>query len=91
MEQIEYNGHFFWIDREHPSRRFGGGPSGAKIPPPAPPVPTPTPLDEEVLAKQRARRRQKIATSGVAGTILTEGSLGGSGSGQQTSLLGGGG
>lgn len=46
-------------------------------PPPVPaPAPTPETLDEETLQKQRARRRQKLAARGRAGTILTEGGLG---------------
>ena len=55
--------------------------------PPSPP-PTPVTLDEEVLQKERARRRQRLAASGRAGTILTEGGLGTSNTGKQT-LLGG--
>lgn len=49
----------------------------APLPPPKPsPVPTPVLLDEEVLQKQKAKRRQRIMARGRAGTILTEGGLG---------------
>lgn len=67
---------------------IGGSPKGAARAeiPPAPPAVTlekpspkasPTQADyEEALAKDRARRRQRIRQAGRQGTILTEGGLG---------------
>ncbi len=62
-------------------------PPPIKLPPTPDPVPTPEPLDEEAIQKSRAKRRQRLAARGRAGTILTEG-LGGQKEG--SSLLGGG-
>ena len=73
---------------------MGGGTKKPTIPPAveppalAPPAPTPEMLDDEALQKQRARRRQKLAARGRAGTILTEGGLGEPNTGKST-LLGG--
>ena len=54
-------------------------PKKANIPQqkPADPTPDPVPVDVEVLQKQRERRRQRIRQAGRAGTIITEGGLGG--------------
>lgn len=73
---------------------FGSKPKKAKIPPATPiaalppPPPVPELLDEDVIQKERARRRQKLAARGRAGTILTEGGLGSAQTGKAT-LLGG--
>lgn len=68
-------------------------PKAAKIPPaqalPAQPDPSPTPqqLDEKVIQKEKAKRRQKLVARGRAGTILVEGGLGGE-KGKATMLSG---
>ena len=74
---------------------MGGGkakrpkvPPAVKPPPLPPPAPVPELLDEEAQQKERARRRQRLAAKGRAGTILTEGGLGESSTGKAT-LLGG--
>ncbi len=51
-------------------RYKGGSPKAPKAPAP---VSTPRQLDEEVLQKDRDRRRQRIAAAGRGGTILTQG------------------
>ena len=61
-------------------------PPEVKIPPTPAPAPTPTSLDESVLQKERARRRQRINAAGRQGTILTGGSVLG---GTSSSRLGG--
>ncbi|GAG52017.1 unnamed protein product [marine sediment metagenome] len=67
----------------------GGQPDRPKFPV-QDPVPSPVPLDVEVLEKERARRRQKVRSMGRAGTILTQGGLGGSDTEtQRGTLLGG--
>lgn len=66
----------------------GGGKKAAPPPPPPPPAPTPVQVDEEILQKQRAKRRQRLQAAGRAGTILTAGGLGDPNVGRNT-LLGG--
>ena len=68
---------------------MGGSPRRAKMPPAPPPAPTPEPLDDEALQKERAQRRQRLKSSGRAGTILTEGGLGGEPNIGRQTLLGG--
>ena len=60
-------------------------PKKAKAPAPQAPVPTPREVDEDVRNKDMARRRQRIAAAGRAGTILTQGQSLGSGT---STLLG---
>ena len=73
---MKYWGNFQY-DPDHPNRRFkeifGGGGKKVKAPAPISPAPTPTELDEDVRQRDRDKRRQKIAASGRAGTILTSG------------------
>ncbi len=72
------------FDIKEMQRRYFGGKSPAP-PKPTAPVPTPRKVDEEIVQKDRDRRRQRIATAGRRGTILTEGvPLGGN----RASLLG---
>ena len=66
----------------------GGGSKRAHIPPTPPPAPTPVMVDEEVLQKQRAKRKQRLQAAGRSGTILTAGGLGEPNVGRNT-LLGG--
>jgi hypothetical protein len=67
-----------------------GGAKRVVLPKRPDPVPTPVQLDEEVLQKERARRRQRLRQLGRAGTILTEGGLGGADTASQKgTLLGG--
>lgn len=64
-------------------------PKKTRIPPRPVPSPTPEPLDEEAIRKDRERRRQRMNAAGRAGTILTEGGLGGSQAVGKQTLLGG--
>jgi len=48
-------------------------PEKAKAPPARAVAAKPTQLDEDVLQKQRDRRRAQLLKAGRAGTILTEG------------------
>jgi hypothetical protein len=85
---IYRNGYEFQVDFKRPFHRFlGGKPKRPRIPPAASPAPTPEQVDEEILQKDRAKRKQRLAQAGRGGTILTGGGLGGE-KGKQT-LLGG--
>lgn len=52
---------------------MGGGGRSVKAPPPTAPAPTPRQIDEEILQRERDRRRQRIVAAGRRGTILTMG------------------
>lgn len=82
--KIERNGYIFQTCFEYPFYRFKGA-SKPKTPPVAAPTPTAREIDEDVKLKEAARRRQRIATAGRGGTILTQ-NLGQSS--QSASLLG---
>ncbi len=83
---IYRNGYVFQVDPQQPFVRFkeiftGAAKKKAPAPTPTAPAPTPQAVDEEATAKERDKRRQRIAAAGRGGTILTQGRpLGQSGS-----------
>ena len=54
----------------------GGGGKKVDLPPLADPVPTPEEIDLQALKKGEAERRRIQLRRGIAGTILTESTLG---------------
>ena len=74
---IYRNGYIFQVDPQRPFIRFkalfGGKPKKPKPPPTPAPPPTAQVVDEEARAKERDKRRQRIAAAGRGGTILTGG------------------
>ena len=67
----------YFIRERSPSVKFkGGGGKKVDLPPLADPIPTPEEINLQALKKGEAERRRIQLRRGIAGTILTESTLG---------------
>ena len=66
---VNYNGYDFQIDPSRPHLRFKG--KRPRAPKALSPVATPREVDDEVKLKDIERRRQRVQTGGIAGTLLS--------------------